>query len=390
MKTGFTIKDVPVKNGAFKYRAFRLSGWIDGQRIRRQFQSRDEAEGAKNELEVQAANREGLIRAVNTRLSSAQIADAETAFARLGERSLPDAVDWFLANYRPPQTATALKTATTAFLADRKAHVRTVVLNDYRRTMEDLETAFPAKSVHEISTDEIQAFLDARKVGRKRFNNLRGELHAFFVFCVKAPRKWAVENPVAPIPAFKLTHGLPEIITAQKAAALMAFVETYDGGARKLPKGCLVPYFSICLFAGLRPSVLNGEIMKLAQLPDLEKAVDVALGSIRISPEISKVKCVRQVTIQPNLRAWLERYPLKSFPILPLGARKIVRIVRDKFGIGQDVMRHTFISMHVAKFKSMAEAALEAGNSESMIRKHYYNLVSNADAEAFWSIRPAS
>jgi hypothetical protein len=32
-------------------------------------------------------------------------------------------------------------------------------------------------------------------------------------------------------------------------------------------------------------------------------------------------------------------------------------------------MRHTFISMFVGKFRSMGEAALQAGNSESIIRK---------------------
>ena len=44
--------------------------------------------------------------------------------------------------------------------------------------------------------------------------------------------------------------------------------------------------------------------------------------------------------------------------------------------------------MNVAKFKSLGAAALEAGNSETMIRRHYLNLVSEADANKFWSIRP--
>jgi hypothetical protein len=44
--------------------------------------------------------------------------------------------------------------------------------------------------------------------------------------------------------------------------------------------------------------------------------------------------------------------------------------------------------MHVARFKSLGTAALEAGNSETMIRRHYLNLVSEADANKFWSIKP--
>jgi hypothetical protein len=51
-------------------------------------------------------------------------------------------------------------------------------------------------------------------------------------------------------------------------------------------------------------------------------------------------------------------------------------------------MRHTFISMFVAKFRSMGEAALQAGNSESIIRRHYLDLKSATEAEQFWGILP--
>jgi hypothetical protein len=44
--------------------------------------------------------------------------------------------------------------------------------------------------------------------------------------------------------------------------------------------------------------------------------------------------------------------------------------------------------MHVAEFKSMGDAALQAGNSEAMIKTHYLNLVTPAEAKEFWSIVP--
>jgi len=43
---------------------------------------------------------------------------------------------------------------------------------------------------------------------------------------------------------------------------------------------------------------------------------------------------------------------------------------RDRFHLTHDVPRHTFISMFVAKFRSIGEAAIQAGNSESIIRRH--------------------
>lgn len=51
-------------------------------------------------------------------------------------------------------------------------------------------------------------------------------------------------------------------------------------------------------------------------------------------------------------------------------------------------MRHTFISMFVAKFRSIGKASLQAGNSEAIIRKHYLELKSPDEAEAFFGILP--
>lgn len=44
--------------------------------------------------------------------------------------------------------------------------------------------------------------------------------------------------------------------------------------------------------------------------------------------------------------------------------------------------------MYVAKFRSMGDAALQAGNSESIIRKHYLDIKNPAEAERFFGILP--
>jgi hypothetical protein len=44
--------------------------------------------------------------------------------------------------------------------------------------------------------------------------------------------------------------------------------------------------------------------------------------------------------------------------------------------------------MHVGAFKSFADAALESGNSEKIIRDHYLNTSATAAAKAFWRIYP--
>jgi len=145
----------------------------------------------------------------------------------------------------------------------------------------------------------------------------------------------------------------------------------------------------LATFAGLRPAINGGEITRIAKLKNLERIIDLQAGVIRITPELAKTKDVRQVVIQPCLQAWLTRHPIDSYPIIPRSASNLLAEVRKKFSLGHDVLRHSFISMHVAKFRSMGDTALQAGNSEAIIKKHYLNLVSPEEADAFWKIVPA-
>ena len=148
--------------------------------------------------------------------------------------------------------------------------------------------------------------------------------------------------------------------------------------------GKLVPFVALCLFAGIRPDLYEGEISKLKP-----EHVRLDTGVILIEPEVSKVRMKRAVTIQPNLAAWLRSYPLTEFPIMPVGFKRLRLKFRKQFSLSHDVLRHTFISMYVGKFRSLGDAALQAGNSESIIRKHYLDLKSTTEAEKFWGIRPA-
>jgi integrase len=156
----------------------------------------------------------------------------------------------------------------------------------------------------------------------------------------------------------------------------MAYLEGFQGAR-------LVPFFALCLFAGIRPCPRSGEIRKLRP-----EHIRLDTGVIHIEPEVSRVRMKRNVTIQPNLDAWLCAYPPERYPIIFPHLRKYRAVVAERFGLSHDVLRHTFISMFVAKFRSMGEAALQAGNSESIIRKHYLDLKSPAEAEQFFSILP--
>jgi integrase len=309
--------------------------------------------------------------------------EAESVFRRLtGQpRSLTCYVDYALANYREPARDVSLAAAVDEYVATkRKEHERTLLSERQLRSimyeLETFKTRFPAAMLAQFSAASLITYLERGTPSLKTYNNRRGVLSTFFNFVFR--KDWIAANPVEKTPYHRIRHrrGSATTITAEQASRLMAYVETFRDGE-------LAPYFALCLFAGIRPCVLSGEITKLRP-----EHVRLDTGVIHIEPEVSKVRMKRLVTIQPNLAAWLRAYPLDRFAIVPTNAQKIRRKVFDAFGLTHDVLRHSFVSMFVAKFRSMGEAALQAGNSESIIRKHYLDLKSATEAEQFWGILP--
>jgi len=214
-------------------------------------------------------------------------------------------------------------------------------------------------------------------------------LNTLFKFCVE--KGYVSTNPVANIRQHRVKkqRATPATLSAAQSGALMAFLETYAGPQRKKryisgEPGCLVPYFALCLFAGVRPDWRHGEIGKLPP-EDFQYETQV----IHIEPHVSKVGQKRTIKIQPNLALWLEKYPPERFTVHSQSLfEKMCTEIRNKFGIGHDGLRHTFVSMLVGAFRSVGDASLQSGNSESVIRRYYLDLKSEDEAERFWRICP--
>ena len=91
----------------------------------------------------------------------------------------------------------------------------------------------------------VVAYLDGQKVGKKSWNNRRGQISAFFTYCKQHPRRWVKDNPLEPIPTFKIPRGLTDVMTVEGAESLMRYVETYAGIRTVNRPGCLVQYFTL-------------------------------------------------------------------------------------------------------------------------------------------------
>ncbi|WPJ95257.1 hypothetical protein SH580_17685 [Coraliomargarita algicola] len=389
---------------------FRLSGTFNGKRIRENYSTREEAKNARQDYEIKHLNNEPEGRTLWTTLSPEENRDAVAAMSMLkaqaSEYSLTFAVDYFLRNFRPPEREKDAQTAAQEYLDQRdrdavRGFISDLQFKAIRSEMNWFKMVFGEQPVSSISIDAYRSYLEKPKqqprsrrtpprvTSLKTWNNRRGLLNTFCLFCVE--KGYLAENPMVKIPKHKISksRATAETLTADQVKALMKFLETYTGPPERKntaaqPKGFLVPFFALALFAGVRPDWKHGEISKL-QSSD----IDFSTNIIRIEPRTSKVNEHRTIKIQPNLRAWLERYPLDQYPqIPPKNVDRILREVRQEFSLGHDVLRHTFISMTVGAFRSIGDAALQAGNSEAVIRKHYLDLKSVEEADAFWAIVP--
>ncbi|OAM91207.1 hypothetical protein AW736_04300 [Termitidicoccus mucosus] len=381
-KTAFTIKPFRNRNGVI---SFRVAGWLLGERVRKNFKTREDAIAERAALELRVLQSQSNLRGASTFLTEAQLREAEAAFLRLekARRPLTFYLDYALANYREPEAALKIGDAIESYLKARKEDVQQALmgerqLRNIRLELTEFQRHFSTQTLAEVGAEALPACIRRGNGSLKTQNNRRAVLFTFFKYACQ--KGWLVKNPLEGTTRHRIDHsrGGAEALTAESAAQLMAHVESVHGGA-------FVPFFVLCLFAGIRP---DGEITKLP-------AADVRLenNAITIEPWVSKVNMRRLVTIQPNLAAWLCAYPLDEYPVIPPKEKmksiaKKLTCIRQKFGVGHDVLRHTFISMHVAKFRSMGDAALQAGNSESIIRRHYLNVTTPQEAEAFFNIRP--
>jgi hypothetical protein len=216
---------------------FRVSGWLDGKRVRKNFPSRGEAEAERQTLDIQNLQSDTGIRTAATRLTDEQLQDAEAAFHRLADvgHSLLFCVDFAVANYRAPEKQKSLAEAVAEYVTAKEhefeqGHLSVPQIMRIRSDLKRLKEHFAGKTVAEISSTRLVAFLEMGRPGLKTYNNRRGIVSTFFKFAFH--RGWVAENPVLKVPHHRIRRrrGAAKTMTAEEAGKLMAHLETFEGG----------------------------------------------------------------------------------------------------------------------------------------------------------------
>jgi len=374
------------------YTAFMVQGWKENDKWqRRQFKDEDKAKSFAAIKQVAMENKGRAQRMILSSLTQAQHDAALTALDRLGDHySLTDAVEFFLKHHRPPEFTIRLSDALKLYIDDKERDgLRPRTVSALKASIKRFIGSTEDPWTHEVTGQQVEGYLrglrsadGGKKASKKFWNNTLNELRGFFAWCATADkttnRPFTFENPAATVRAYDARQVREE----QNARPITTNLKTLPRIFSTLCRwrgGSMVRYYALAYFAGIRPT----EIQRMSGRED--ELINIKTRIITIPANISKTRHERHVTISDNLVAWLEAFPP---PVTRGNFGRMLSAVKKHFAISHDETRHSFISYHVALHRSLGEAALQAGNSETIIRRHYLNLHPKDEGAEFFRIVP--
>lgn len=373
--------------------AWMLSGTDSGgNRVRQCFETEGEALARRDELMIADGNIDSAAKLHRTRLSAEQIAEAEIAFAMFDGKSFLHALRWFKENYREPLRRITVAEAHAEFIAEKtQQNCRPDTIANLKAKAKRLIECFGGWCVGELQEEHVRQLVFRENLSAVSRDNVRRALATFFGWCVG--KGYCSKSPVSGIKMIRAERTEPVVLSNEDVEALLK-------AAKEFKNGALIPFVTISLFAGARPK----EVERLKW-----DDIDLNQRTIVIRGAAAKMRERRILKISPNLVAWLKPFAESKAPIVGRNHRDDWDMVRFKAGFDEsaylarnrgrsrqvrkkpwhaDVMRHTAISNHLAKYEQEGRTALWAGNSPEVIHRHYRGLVTKQNANKYWAFKP--
>lgn len=387
-----TIRPITREKNGSVWVTYLVQGWKENDKWqRRQFKNEDEAKSFAALKQVDSENKGRSQQMILSTLTQEQHDNAVGALSKLGDAySLADAVEFFLKHHRPPEFTIRLRAALKFYIDDKERDgLRPRTISALKRSIERFIEATDDPWTHEVTRQQVEGYLRGlrsadgqRKSSKKFWNNTLNELRGFFAWSATADkatnRPFTFENPAAGVRAYDARQ-VREEQNARPITTDLKTVQRIFSALYRWRGGAIIRYYALAYLAGIRPTEIQRMNGREAELINLKTRI------ITIPANISKTRHERHVTISDNLAAWLEACPS---PITPPNFRRMLEHVRKHFRLTHDEARHSFISYHVALHRSLGDAALEAGNSETIIRRHYLNLHPREEGGQFFRIVP--
>ena len=230
-------------------------------------------------------------------------------------------------------------------------------------------TDFP-QHICDVTTPEIQDWLDRLGLSNRSYSNYRTVLHALFEFAVA--RGFAADNPVKATQAVKADDVDVQIFTPTEMRKLLAATSK-----EFLP--CIVKG----AFAGLR----SAEIKRLTW-----DDIRLADRHIVVGKDKAKTASRRIVPIWENCAAWLAPYAGHAGAVWGGGYSRFYdeqKRAAKEAGIDwkRNGLRHSYASYRFAQTMDAGRVAGELGNSAAVVHRHYRELVTPKAGEEWFAMK---
>lgn len=322
--------------------------------------------------------------------------------------------------WKESRASVTVSAAVDAYEAAKKAEgLRPVSIHSLRVRCGRFVKDFGKRPISSISSAEISDWILALPLARPRAGtkatagkdaapeqtglqakkNHRLALSGLFNFA--KGRGWVRENPVTDSAKPKPPKTRPGILRPGDVARFFAALES--------TAPTFVPFWAVRFFAGIREQ----ETLRMDW-----SMIDLAAGEIHLPDSVTKTGRSRTVKIEAPLAAFLTPHKQPDGPIVSPSAMSrryhlakalAVLTAADAEAAAKakaarqtpprpfpvpmpaNAARHSFATFHLLAFRHAGETALQLGHGESpeMLHRHYKGIATEAEAKAFWSIRPA-
>lgn len=311
-----------------------------------------------------------LLQPTGVTLELAAATFAET-FQILKGNAIVEAAKSYMVRHTPiqPKSVAEVVAELIAVKGSRKASLPYV--QDLRSRLGRFADAFKMDAGN-VTTPEVQAWLDGLKLAPQSYVNFRHVLHLLFQFAVA--RGYAFENPVTRTKQVKVNGGEIEIFTSDEIARLLSAASSK-----------FLPVLAVGAFAGLR----SAEIERLDWAD-----IDLAARIIKVGVSKAKTASRRIVPICDTLASWLVLYAGQQGMVWPGNSATMTRAewqTAAAAGIKwkHNALRYSYASYRFAQIGAAGRVAGELGNSAAVVHRYYRELVKQSDAEARFAVMPA-
>lgn len=268
--------------------------------------------------------------------------------------------------------------AVARFLRHKSQAERVNIRAGYARTLPALVAALGSQTIRSVRVDQLETHL-GQYVNPGSRNSHRKRIVALW--------RWARKRGLLPLDVLTVAERTSAAREHRVTIGLIAAAElrrAFELVAKSAPPDLRAGYLAalaLAAFCGLRRAEIHGQLWD---------DIDLTRALLRVSAAKPNTPARRLVPIPPAGVAWLRSSARKAGPICANLALDRIRDICRTAGLNlaANGFRHSYISARVTITGDIPRASIEAGNSPSIIHRHYRELLRQDEAEAWFAVTP--